>query len=327
MMTTTAAAHRLSPMILWFLVLLISAWGGRALAEPLPRETIEFHVAPTGDDANPGTPARPFATLERARDAARAARRGQTGEATAGTPAMIRLAAGRYRRSEPLVLTARDSHTTFTADDGARVLLTGGRRLPRSWFQRTDEPAVLKRIIDASARKKVWQVDLRAHGITDYGKLQRRGLGPLVRHFPGPPPMQVYVGGERMILARWPNPNQHFPDLLHAYVRDRHGVVGRALKDGIVDPGPTAADPEFLQRGPVFRYAYDRADRWTEAEDVWLDGIFNRSWEWSYNRVATINPAAKTITMRYGEPHGIAPSYAGDFHFADNLLEDLDRPV
>src|ERR1700679_331741 len=32
----------------------------------------EFHVAPDGSDANPGTAARPFATLERARDAVRA---------------------------------------------------------------------------------------------------------------------------------------------------------------------------------------------------------------------------------------------------------------
>jgi hypothetical protein len=31
----------------------------------------EFHVAPNGNDANPGTGAKPFATLERGRDAAR----------------------------------------------------------------------------------------------------------------------------------------------------------------------------------------------------------------------------------------------------------------
>ncbi|MCX6873505.1 MAG: hypothetical protein NTW21_06815 [Verrucomicrobia bacterium] len=32
----------------------------------------EFHVAPNGNDANAGTAAQPFATLERARDAVRA---------------------------------------------------------------------------------------------------------------------------------------------------------------------------------------------------------------------------------------------------------------
>ena len=32
----------------------------------------EFHVAPTGNDANPGTKAKPFATLERARETVRA---------------------------------------------------------------------------------------------------------------------------------------------------------------------------------------------------------------------------------------------------------------
>ena len=35
----------------------------------------DFYVAPLGDDAGPGSLARPFATLERARDAVRGARR------------------------------------------------------------------------------------------------------------------------------------------------------------------------------------------------------------------------------------------------------------
>ena len=34
----------------------------------------DFHVAPRGSDANPGTEAQPFATLQRARDAVRATR-------------------------------------------------------------------------------------------------------------------------------------------------------------------------------------------------------------------------------------------------------------
>ena len=36
-------------------------------------QAAEFHVAPGGNDANPGTKAKPFATLERARDASRTA--------------------------------------------------------------------------------------------------------------------------------------------------------------------------------------------------------------------------------------------------------------
>ncbi|MFN7562673.1 MAG: hypothetical protein ACK5TH_12895, partial [Prosthecobacter sp.] len=37
----------------------------------------DFHVATNGDDKNPGTQEKPFATLERARDAVRASRAGK----------------------------------------------------------------------------------------------------------------------------------------------------------------------------------------------------------------------------------------------------------
>ncbi|MGA2660073.1 MAG: hypothetical protein ABSH34_21430, partial [Verrucomicrobiota bacterium] len=42
-----------------------------ALAMAVTLHASDFFVAPTGNDANPGTADRPFATLERARDAVR----------------------------------------------------------------------------------------------------------------------------------------------------------------------------------------------------------------------------------------------------------------
>jgi hypothetical protein len=63
----------------------------------------EVFVAPTGNDGNPGTLAQPFATLQRAQQAARklAGREGVTVQVMAGT----------YYLPEPLVLTAADSGT------------------------------------------------------------------------------------------------------------------------------------------------------------------------------------------------------------------------
>jgi hypothetical protein len=71
-MPPTADFHRLSRIriIACFVLPITAAWGALALAGSLPTGTLQFHVAPTGNDANPGTAARPFATLERARDAA-----------------------------------------------------------------------------------------------------------------------------------------------------------------------------------------------------------------------------------------------------------------
>jgi len=85
-------------------------------------------------------------------------------------------------------------------------------------------------------------------------------------------------------------------------------------------------DSDFLDRGGTFSYSFDRPDLWTQATDIWLDGVFTWSWEWSYNKVASINTVTKHITLRYGEVSGIDDQYSGNFFFAQNLLEEIDVP-
>lgn len=281
----------------------------------------EFHIAPAGDDRAAGTQAAPFATLERARDAAREFRRTNPGAAVT-----VWLQPGEYPREKAFELGAADSGTAeaptrFAAAPGGRVTLWGARRIERAWFSPCTDAAILTRIIEPAARPKVLQVDLRSHGWTDLGEISRRGYSK--NNFGLLPPPQLSIASERMRLARWPNPDESFPQFLHPYVKARPGVVGRA---GIVDGGPTAADADFRDRGPVYRYAFERPRHWAGAKEIWFDGVFNESWEWSYNRVASIDTAAKTITMRYGEATGVGDRYAGDFFLAENLIEELDQP-
>jgi hypothetical protein len=85
---------------------------------------VEFHVAPTGDDAWPGTAERPFATMARARDAAR----------TADTAAVVILRAGTYALTAPLELTAADSGIVYQAygygtEGQEEVIVSGGREI------------------------------------------------------------------------------------------------------------------------------------------------------------------------------------------------------
>jgi hypothetical protein len=77
----------------------------------------EFHVAQTGNDANPGTAAKPFATIAKARDAARAV----------PGPNTILLAPGRYFNESGIVLDERDSGLTIKgAQPGAAAEVYGG---------------------------------------------------------------------------------------------------------------------------------------------------------------------------------------------------------
>ena len=65
----------------------------------------EYFLSPSGDDANPGTEARPFQTLERARDAVR------NNPDKGREPITVWLKEGRYFRNQTFVLNKLDSGT------------------------------------------------------------------------------------------------------------------------------------------------------------------------------------------------------------------------
>ncbi|MGH9454330.1 MAG: right-handed parallel beta-helix repeat-containing protein, partial [Terriglobia bacterium] len=89
-----------------------------------------FHVSVDGNDRNPGTQARPFASLSRARDAIRSLRR--------SAPIQVLVRAGTYYLPEPLVFGPQDSGTldapiTYAAAPGEIVTLSGGRKITGHW--------------------------------------------------------------------------------------------------------------------------------------------------------------------------------------------------
>ncbi len=97
-----------------------------------------FHVAPSGSDSAPGTRAKPFATLARARDAVRALKAEQGLRA----PVRVLLADGTYFLDGTFALTPADSGTaacpiTYAAAPGAKPVLSGGRRIT-GWRKEAD---------------------------------------------------------------------------------------------------------------------------------------------------------------------------------------------
>lgn len=271
-----------------------------------------LYIAPGGDDAASGAIDAPLATLEGARDRIRALK--GSGSLPAGG-ATVYLRQGTYQRDASFQLDAQDSGTaeapiTYRSYPGERATLSGGRTLPKDGFTAVTDPAVRDRIVEASARDRVQQIDLRALGLTDYGQLSRHGYWK-ANDVSTTPPMELYIEGQGMTLARWPNAD---------------AVKPTVQMGDIIDPGPTRKDADLQDRGGTFTYGYDRPKYWTQANDVWLDGIFGYSWEWSYNKIQSIDTEKKTITLRYGEMSGIMKSWFPDFHFAQNLLEELDAP-
>ena len=264
---------------------------------------VEFFVSPAGQDTNPGTAEKPFATLERARDAVRQLRPAD-GKLRGG--ATIWLRAGDYLRTAALELSAADSGTAeapvvWRAWQDETVRLLGGRTL--SGFQPVTDPAVLNRL-DEKARGGVRQVDLRALGITEFGQMQSRGFGRPTT----PAHCELFCDGKPMTLARWPNEGESsqiagFPEA-QAQDDGHGGKIGR-LEDG-------------------FSFAGDRPLGWKDTSDLWVHGYWSWDWANSYERVASLDREQRLV--KTAPPHGLYGFRKGQrFHFL-NVLEELDQP-
>ena len=258
-----------------------------AHCSPAPRT---FYVSTAGNDRNPGTIEKPFASLEAARDTIRDLNRKGTIPA-GGVSVLIR--GGSYSLSKTFELDARDSGSektpiVYAPYKNEAVHLSGGERI--SGFATVKDPGTLARL-DPAARGKVVRLDLRAAGVFDFGEIKRRGFGA-----PGiPAALEFFFNGKPMTLARWPN-------------RDWAHVAA----------APGAA------KGDRFSYQGDRPDRWLKADDLWLHGYWGWDWADFYLRVASIDRHSREIIL-----HGPDVAFgikAGARYYALNVLEELDEP-
>ncbi len=263
----------------------------------------DFHVAPGGSDQNPGTRGRPFASLERAREAVRASR---TRMSRPAGEVNVWIHGGDHPRSQTLELGPEDSGTPSAPvrwrawrNDAPRLL--GGSRVTR--FVPVTDRGVLDRL-DPAARGHVVQADLRAAGIASPAGLRSRGFSrPLTDAH-----AEVFHGGRPMPLARWPNEGQWsridgFPGA--SGQGDDHGGKVGAITGG-------------------FHYEGDRPSRWRDRDDIWVHGYWAWDWANSYERIQRLDVGQRLVET--AAPHGLYGFRKGQRIQFLNILEELDAP-
>ena len=295
-------------------------------------ESVRFFVSPGGRDQWSGRKADPditktdgpFATLERARDAVRAIKR-EGGLPLGG--AEIEVCGGRYAFTEMLALTAEDSGTAeapvvYHARAGEAVFVSGGRRITE-WRPVTDLAALAR--IDPAAKGKLYQADLRAQGVSEYGDLGLDSAADLQLWLAraegqneytmgsaaasvgkkAAPRLELFFNGEPMPLSRWPNDGGiAITEVLGKTPIDVRGVEGCA--EG------------------VFTYAGDRPTRWVGEKDAWVCGSWFRDWAEQVHKIQAIDVTKHLIA--------VAPPYhgygyrRGQWFYGLNLLCEIDRP-
>jgi len=179
-------------------------------------------------------------------------------------------------------------------------VVIGGKKVGH--FAPVKDPAILERLGPA-ARGHVLQCDLRACGVTDFGKLSRRGFGGSM----APAHFELFHDGQRMTLARWPN---------EGFTRIAGIPAGAGQGD---EHGGTLGK---LDAG--FHYEGDRPSRWKSLDDIWVHGYWAWDWANSYEAVESIDTAKRLIKTR--PPGGTYGFRTGQRFYFLNVLEELDQP-
>jgi len=197
-----------------------------------------------------------------------------------------------------------------------KTVFTGAISLDNRDLRLVSNPDVRNRIISVDARDKILEYDLHKNGVTDLGELQSIGFGRSRQASPA----QLYINGERMTLARYPNAGDPYLLKMRKEVIPIKKIISPGKEKVVLPVGDTNTPSE---RG-VFEYEDKRVEKWLSASDIWLDGIFSRDWAWSLNKVNKIDTVNKTIKLHYEEKYDLTANHS--FFFATNLLEEIDVP-
>ena len=252
-----------------------------------------IYLSPEGSDTNNGTIKSPFKTLIRARNEIRVRR--TAGDSLAFT---VLISGGKYFMPETFILDSVDSGidgfpVTYEGLKGEEVRFIGGMQINASSFQplKSGDPNFDR--LNPKVHNHIEVLNLNDVGITDPGKLRKRGFGKGNT----PSPMELIVNDRTMELARWPDRN-------YAISSKPAGMDG-------------------------FVYAGNEEDKWANEKDVWILGYWKYGWAESYNRVKQIDTSENIIKIanKPNDNNSFSTIESGNRNWCGiNILAELDTP-
>jgi len=234
----------------------------------------------------------PFATIEGARDAIRGMKKSET--LPEGNIA-VEILEGVYELSGTFELEANDggkdslSRVIYYGQKGREVRLAGGKNLTR-WELVTDKEVLEK--LPPEVRGKIYQSDLMANGVKDYGS-------------PGGGGLELYFNDKPMWISRYPN---------NGFTK----ITG-LLNEKPIDVRGTKGD-----KVGKFNYEDHRIAKWENEKDAWVHGYW--FWDWSEQRhkIAKIDTTKNSIEVV--PPYHNYGYRLGQWFYGFNLLSEIDEP-
>ena len=229
------------------------AWAVTKTA-PTPGRGNCLFVSNLGNDADPGSESRPLKTFHAAKNAVAALRKSAPG------PITVYFRAGTYYLSGPIVFRPEDSGSLespiiYSAYPDEQVTLSGGTRLAPLW---------------TSYRDGILQTAVPPDTETD----------------------QLFVNGDRQILARYPN----------------------------YEP-----DAKYLNGSAADAISAERARRWANPRGGYIHALHEYLWGSLHYRITGKNADGSLIYEGGWQSNRPAQMHA-QYRFVENIFEELDAP-
>ncbi len=248
----------------------------------------KIYVSKNGSDMGNGTIENPLGTIEGAVYAARKYRNGNDKRVE------IIIREGIYTLKDTVDLGdgfggTPNAPIVFKGYEGENAILTMARVLPVRDFSIVTDESILKRLPE-KARGKVYQYDLSALDVANYGSIER-----VERHKIETPVSTILMqNGKMMTIAEWPN--KAFTSVKEVFA---------------------------AAKGYKFSIEEDRLKRWVSAEKPYAYGNFYEEWADETFLLKNMNVSERSFETTYTTVHGMRAG--GQVRFI-NLLEELDIP-
>lgn len=240
-------------------------------------EPVFLYVSPRGDDGAEGTEDKPLKTPEGARLRVRELLKTVPGGIT------VYFGEGDYLLDAGIRFDAEDSGipgapVVYAAAPGESVRFLGGKRIRPEDIVPADSEAVLGRVNDAAARAALCRIDLSPYldavpELYCYGHTADDGKMPV----------EIYVGGQALTTARWPDASE------------RDAYVYTAEKDVVT----TAAGSKTIFYGEKIA---ERVSAWSDesVKKLRMFGFLFAEWTNELYDASLLDRDARSVTLRGG---------------------------
>lgn len=279
----------------------------------------QFYVSPKGDDKNQGTLQKPFASLEKAKEAVKGINKGNQS-------ITVYIREGIYYLPQAFKLNKEDGGTlanpiVYAAYKNEKVQLRGCRIVPTNVVKKITDVSTLQRI-NPKLQDSIIEIDLSVLNVKNIKRFADKfnDDGGII---------ELFMNEERMPLSRYPNEgNMTMKKVII------NGGGQEAKNDDWRNFYADGAKEQKPPRPGVFEYRDDRTANWLNALErgVWLKGYWRIPWQNEAVRIAKIDTIAKTITLAVPVSGGIGNKYTRpegngkEPYWLMNLLEEIDRP-